>query len=136
MTSIQDFPTRPGEIPDFVPLGALVERHAEHVSAVVDHRHSIGAPLPATAVAEHALAHLACSHALAKWALYGRWGAARDALHAGAAVADVAHTMALDVAEVATGLTRRADGQRRFEYSTNAERAEVLLLPAGRGGAR
>lgn len=127
-------PTRPGEIPDSVPLGDLLAAAQRHGGALFEHRYGI-APLADAERAGHALSELAYQHALSERVLYGRWVCAVEALDTGVSHDQVAAAMGLDVDELHTGLRNWARGQLRHGLIDDARHAEVLALlgepPAG-----
>ncbi len=136
MTGLElgDLPTRPGEIPHTVSLRGLADRFHAHALLLLENRHGIGEPLSPEARTAHAVAELACAHALADRVLAGRWVAVRDALSADAGLERVAAAMDTEPDGVAEGLRGWADGQLRYGHITPAAHARVIRLLDG--GAR
>ena len=127
-------PRRPGDFPTLTSFDDLLATHHRHALALVNDRCQIGDPLTAEQVAEHTLADLAVTHALAERLLWHRWLTASEALAAGATLTEVADAMGLTVVEVRAGLRSWADGQARLRahYGTGGlgpdEVAEVHAL--------
>jgi hypothetical protein len=92
-----DFPTRPADLPYQLSYPCLAERVLAHEAHLVDARHDLGDPLSADELAAHALAALACQHALAERILWSRWCNTRAALTFGATVDQTAAAIGLDV---------------------------------------
>ncbi len=130
-------PTRPGDIPDNVPLRDLVVTYDRHALRIVEHRHGIGRPLTTERRLSHALAALAYQHALAERVLYSRCSIATDALAAGASLATVGAAMGgLESDEVRYALRRWASDQHLQGLMEDARYDQVVRLADGQGGAR
>ncbi len=132
-----NFPTRPGDVPLNVPLRDLVVTYDRHALRIVEHRHGLGRPLTTEQRLDHALAALACQHALAERALQSRWSIATDALAAGASLDTVGAAMGGMEADLVSHVLRWwVDYQHQEGLMDDARRDEVLRLAAGQGGAR
>jgi hypothetical protein len=121
-------PRRPADVSSTAPLTTIATGLAGHEWVLVNARHGIGDPVPAEEVTQAASSALALQHALADRALDTGWVNARDALSHGATIDQVAAAMDLTPDEVAFGLGRWADGQRRHGLMAEYEHVTVLAL--------
>lgn len=126
--------TRPHDL-DGVSLRELLDAWHRHTGALVDARHGLGDPQPATRLAGHALDALAVGESVASRLTNTRWATVVDALTYGATLDHAAAAMGLERDEVATGLRSWADGQLRERLMAPAQHDDVLALLA-QGGAQ
>lgn len=129
-----DLPSRPSDLDGIGHLQPVLDSLYEHRARLAQARLGGDPPEPGDQLAARAIAALATGRAIASRMLAERWADARDALAHGATVEQVASAMALDVADVRTGLRHWVKAQERRHL--DAGTLDDLDEPVPLAGAR